>query len=123
MSTITLENMEFYAYHGCLEHEKTLGNTFLVTLSIQLNTSKAEKSDNLNDTLNYKEVYDTVSQIMKKRVDLIEHLANNIVTSVINRFAEIEEVSILLSKTNPPVGGKMEKVTISFNRKRKKLQK
>ena len=29
MSKIILENMEFHAFHGCMEHEKKLGNTFL----------------------------------------------------------------------------------------------
>ncbi len=118
MSIITLEKMEFHAYHGCLEHEKKIGNTFEVTLSMQLDTTKAEKSDNLNDTLNYKEVYDTVAKVMKKDVDLIEHLAHNIITEVMTQFPTIEESTLVLSKRNPPVGGKVEKVSITLTKKR-----
>ena len=68
MSEITLENMEFHAYHGCLEHENTLGNTFLVTLSMQFDTTAAEKTDQLSDTLNYKLVYDVVKAEMEIRL-------------------------------------------------------
>ena len=37
MSKIILDNMEFHAYHGVLEHEKELGNTFLVTVVMEIN--------------------------------------------------------------------------------------
>ncbi len=118
MSTITLENMEFYAYHGCLEHEKEIGNTYHVTLTMDLDTSTAEKTDNLNDTLNYKEVYDVVKKTMNEPVDLIEHLANKVINSVMSKFPEITQTTISLSKNNPPVGGKVEKVTIKLTQKR-----
>ncbi len=117
MSTITLENMEFYAYHGCLQHEKEIGNTYNVTLTMNLDTSLAEKTDNLDDTLNYKKVYDVVQKVMNNPVNLIEHLAHNILNAVINDFATISQATILLSKNNPPVGGKVEKVTISLTKK------
>ncbi len=118
MSVITLDKMEFHAYHGCLEHEKEYGNTFQVTLSMQLDTTKAEKSDNLKDTLNYKEIYDTVSKVMKKRVHLIESLAHNIITEVMHQFPVIKESKLILSKCNPPLGGKVDKVSITLTKKR-----
>ncbi len=118
MSIITLEKMEFHAYHGLLEYEKVLGNTFEVTLSIKLDTTKAEKSDNLDDTLNYKRVYDTVSKVMKIRTNLIEHLAKNIITAVMTQFPIIEKSTVVLSKYNPPIGGKVKKATITLTKKR-----
>jgi len=68
MSIITLENMEFHAYHGCLEHEQQFGNTFLVTLDMEFDTNLAEQSDQLNDTLNYKLVYDEVKKHFQELV-------------------------------------------------------
>ncbi len=118
MSTIILENMEFYAYHGCLEHEKQIGNLFNITLTISLDTTTAQKTDNLEDTLNYKKVYDIVKSVMDKPVNLIEHLADNILTAVMSNFTQINQATILLSKNNPPVGGKMEKVSISLTQSR-----
>ena len=58
MSVITLHNMKFHAYHGCLDFEKEEGNTFLVSVIMELNTTLAGKTDDLDDTLNYQQVYD-----------------------------------------------------------------
>ena len=114
MSKITLKDMEFHAYHGCLEHEKQNGNTFLVTLSMEIDTSAAEQSDRLEDTLNYKLVYDVVKEEMDKPSNLIEHIANRIKKSVQAKFPQIKKLKLKLSKLNPPVGGKTAKVSIEL---------
>ena len=82
LAQIALENMEFYAYHGCLEHEKKYGNTFGVDLWMDLNCEMAAKTDNLSDTLNYQEVYDIVKCEMDKPADLIEHVGHRITEAV-----------------------------------------
>ena len=64
MSNIILENMEFHAFHGCLEHEQKLGNTFYVTIKMEFDTSKAGLSDELVQTVNYQYVYDVVKAQM-----------------------------------------------------------
>ena len=62
---IELEGMEFKAYHGCLEQEKVRGNLFTVDFRGELDLSAAAESDNLNDTLNYGEIYEIVADEMK----------------------------------------------------------
>ena len=118
MAKIILENMEFHAFHGCLEHEQNLGNTFIVSLSMQLETSLAGKTDNLNDTLNYQLVYDVVKREMEIPSKLIEHVGQRIVDCVYYEFSQIMEVELKLSKLNPPLGGKVDRVTILLDRKR-----
>jgi 7,8-dihydroneopterin aldolase/epimerase/oxygenase len=118
MSKITLKNMEFHAYHGCMEHEQQVGNTFLVTVSIETDTEKAEKSDHLEDTLNYKSVYDVIKTEMEQPSKLIEHVAYRIRETVMHKFPEIKKINVKLSKLNPPLGGKSEKVSIELKAKR-----
>lgn len=118
MSKITLKNMEFYAYHGCLKHEKTLGNTFLVTLSFDSDTAKAEQSDCLEDTLNYQLIYDTIQHIVSVPVNLIEHLGNNIADTIMKNFPTINRLQLTLSKLNPPLGAKVESVSIEIEKER-----
>lgn len=112
MSKITLENMKFHAYHGCLDFEKEQGNTFFVSLTMELDTNKAELSDNLEDTLNYQEVYDVVKREMERPSDLIEHVARRIKDAVTRTFPSIKSLKIELSKMNPPLGGDVERVKI-----------
>lgn len=110
--------MEFHAFHGCMEFEQQLGNTFIVSLSMELNTEKAGKTDNLEDTLNYQLVYDVVKVQMEIPSKLIEHVGQRILDSVFNLFPEIQELEVKLSKLNPPLGGKVERVTIELGKKR-----
>ena len=114
MGKITLENMKFHAYHGFFDFEKADGNTFLVSLTMELDTSTAERTDDLADTLNYQEVYDVVKQQMEIPSDLIEHVARRIYDAVIRHFPQIQSLKISLSKLNPPLGGEVEKVMIEI---------
>ncbi len=45
--------MEFFAHHGCFAEERIVGTHFLVDLSMEYDTSKAEISDNLEETIDY----------------------------------------------------------------------
>jgi len=114
MSIIAIENMEFHAYHGCLEHEKTLGNTFLVSVSMEIDTTKAGKTDNLEDTLNYQQVYDVIKEQMAIPSNLIEHAAQRMIDLLKIQSPEVKQFTLKLSKLNPPMGGKVEKVSIEL---------
>ena len=118
MAKIILENMEFHAFHGFLDHESELGNTFLVSISMDINTEKAGKTDDLHDTLNYQSVYNIVRNEMKIPSTLIEHVGQRILDAVFEEYQQIKELEVTLSKLNPPLGGKVEKVSIVLNNKR-----
>lgn len=115
MSRITLQNMKFHAFHGCLDFEKREGNTFLVTISMNLDTSIAEETDNLEDTLNYQEVYDVVKKEMENPSELIEYVARRIYNALKNTFPKISTLKVELSKMNPPLGGDVESVKIEIS--------
>ena len=42
MATISIEGMEFHAYHGCFEEEQVIGNTFMVDVHMETDTTLAE---------------------------------------------------------------------------------
>lgn len=116
MSKITLENMTFHAYHGCLEHEKLLGNTFLVTLALELDTESAGLSDELTDTLNYQLVYDLVKTEMQIPSKLIEHVGHRIAEKVFCSFTQVSALKLKVSKLNPPLGAKVEAVSFEIEK-------
>lgn len=118
MSKISLENMEFYAFHGVLDHEKQIGNTFVVSVEMELDTTKAGESDNLEDTLNYQSVYDVIKREMNIPSKLIEHAGQRITDAVFESFPQINQLCVRLSKLNPPLGAKVERVIIELTRSR-----
>lgn len=118
MSKIILENMEFHAFHGCLDFEQQLGNTFIVDISMELDTTQSGFTDNLENTLNYQLVYDVVKAQMEIPSKLIEHAGQRIMDNIFDQFQQINELKVRLSKLNPPLGGKVERVTIELKKYR-----
>ena len=102
---IELEGMEFKAYHGVLEQEKVRGNEFVVDFRGELDLSSAAESDNLNDTLNYAEIYDIVAYEMSIPSELLENVAGRIVKAIERQFPQLVSFSVRVSKKRPPVDG------------------
>ncbi len=118
MGWIEIEGMEFYAYHGHFKEEQMVGNRFLLDLKIKTNLQPAANSDNLNDTLDYQKVYQIIQDEMNTKSFLIENIGKRILDRLGNHFQNNAEHFILkLSKMNPPLGGKVEKVSIVMERK------
>lgn len=119
---IELEGMEFHAFHGCFEEERTLGNTFIVDFRGTADLSAAAASDRLEDTIDYGVIYDIVEREMKQTSSLIENVAGRIVTEIEKQLPEFPEFSVRVSKRNPPVSGKCawSRVTLTGGTGRKK---
>lgn len=113
-----LEGMEFKAYHGCLPQEKVRGNNFIVDFRGELDLSSAAESDNLEDTLNYADIYDIVSEEMSIPSELLENVAGRIVKSIAARFPQLESFSIRVSKSKPPVDGIVQWSRVTLFHKR-----
>ncbi|MCR5423413.1 MAG: dihydroneopterin aldolase [Bacteroidales bacterium] len=112
MSFITIDNMEFYAFHGCFEEEQAIGTRFRVSLRLKVDTSRAQQSDNIADTVNYLEVYQVVKREMMVPSHLLEHVARRIGVAVQGAFPLVESLWVKVSKLNPPLGGQMESVSV-----------
>ena len=116
MGLIEIEGMKFYAFHGHFESEQIVGNEFLLNLKIETNCSPAAVSDNLNDALNYQSAYEIVKKEMEKPSHLLENVAQRILDALYLSFASIQKAEIKISKLNPPMGGEIEKVSVTITR-------
>lgn len=114
MSTISIEQMEFYAYHGCFREEQIIGTRFLVDLELEVDTKRAEVSDDLAETVNYQEVYLLVKRQMEEKSKLLEHVGRRILDAIREEFPEVSSARIKISKMNPPLGGKMKNVSLTL---------
>ena len=112
MSIISIEQMEFYAYHGCFKEEQIIGTYFNVDLYMEVNTEEAERSDKLGDTVNYQEVYLLVKREMEIKAKLLEHVGRRILDAVMQHYPEVKSAEIKISKMNPPLGGKIKNVSL-----------
>jgi dihydroneopterin aldolase len=114
MSVISIEGMEFFAYHGCFKEEQIIGTKFRVDLFLETDTTTAENSDNLYDTVNYLSVYQVVKAEMEIKSKLLEHVGRRILNRVLDEFPLIKNARIKIKKLNPPLGGKMDFVALEL---------
>ncbi len=114
MSVITIKNMEFYAFHGCFDEEQRIGTHFSVDISFETSSVLAEKTDKVEDTVDYSKVYQVIKQEMNKPSHLLEHVARRIINAIKQGFPAIEKISVEVKKLNPPVGGKMDYVSVKL---------
>ncbi len=112
MSVISIEGMEFFAYHGCFKEEQIIGTKFNVDLFLETDTTKAEQTDSLIDTVNYLAVYQSVKDEMETKSKLLEHVGRRILNRIKNDFPTVVSAKIKIKKLNPPLGGKMDFVSL-----------
>jgi 7,8-dihydroneopterin aldolase/epimerase/oxygenase len=116
MGIIEIEGMKFYAFHGHFDSEQVVGNEFTVNLKIETELEKAAISDNLNDALNYQTAYEIIKNEMAVSSHLLENVAKRILDSLYFHFTSIKKAEVKISKMNPPMGGEIEKVSITLTR-------
>lgn len=103
-SKIYLRNVRFHAFHGVLPQEGIVGNDYLVNLVLDYDFSSAMKTDDLQGTLNYAEVYQKVREEMAVPSKLLEHAAGRIAHRLFSDFPEIQKLQLSITKVNPPMG-------------------
>lgn len=114
LASISVNNLEVFAYHGCMEEEAEIGTRFSVNAHLYYDISKAALSDDLKHAVDYGEVSAIVKEELLKRNNLIE----TVVVRIINRLKAInggvEKVRVELTKHKPPIEVNVESVTISL---------
>ena len=106
--------MRFYAHHGCFVQERAIGTHFTVDLSFTTDTSRAEVSDNIADTVSYLNVYQVVKAQMQQPSNLLEHVARRVGEAVLREFPAVASITVKVSKMNPPLGGQMDSVSVEL---------
>lgn len=105
MGTISLEGLEFFAYHGVYDEEQKIGNKYAIDIVIEADVAEAAQTDRLRDTINYEAIYKMAAEVMQHRARLLEHIAYQIIARIRAAYPHVESVSVAVSKFNPPVGG------------------
>ena len=116
-STISLNGIRLWAYHGCLPEERKIGTQYIINIAINVDTSAAEKSDCINDTVDYSVIYEIISKIFSEPVNLIEHLARKILNAIHDNFPQINNSTITIQKTNPPISGEIYSASFTLSYK------
>lgn len=119
MDYIRLKNMKFFAYHGLFKEEEKLGQRFEVDLELALSLEKAGRTDHMQDSVHYGEVYDVVKNVIEnRRYHLLESLAQNIASEVLDKDIRISEVAVVVRKPAVPIAGILDCAEVEIRRTR-----
>ena len=113
---VSLEGIEFYAFHGFYEYERKEGNDFVVDVHVSTDFSTAAGTDDLSGTVNYEGIYQIVKEEMAISTKLLERLAQRMVDRIQQSFIKVKKIEISVAKKNPPVGGKVDQSRITMIR-------
>ncbi|MGD0340599.1 MAG: dihydroneopterin aldolase [Bacteroidales bacterium] len=116
MGLIQIEGMEFYSFHGHYKEEQIVGNKFFVDLTLETDMTKPMESDNLRDAANYQRAYEIVKHQMDIKSHLLEHIAGRILDALFAEMEGIKKATVKVSKMNPPMGGKINSVSVTVSR-------
>lgn len=84
MSQVFIRDLVIEAKHGIHAHEKIHKQRFNISLELEVNTPKAFESDNIDDTVSYSWLRQTIIDIADKNsFDLIERLAQVILDEIL----------------------------------------
>jgi 7,8-dihydroneopterin aldolase/epimerase/oxygenase len=109
---IYVNNIQLYAYHGCLEEEAKIGSAYTVDIEIDTNFSVAADSDDLSKTVDYVVVYNIVKEEMAIRSKLIETVAKRIGLKLKTVCGSGNHYHVKVTKINPPMNGNVGSVSV-----------
>jgi dihydroneopterin aldolase len=113
INVIRLKNAVFYAYHGAMEDEQTLGGKFECDVEMFCDFTAAAQTDSLKMTVDYERVYGCMQRIvLEKKYYLLEALANSIAQGLLREFGSIDRVVVRIRKPHPPVKGVVDHVEV-----------
>ena len=113
---LSVTGIECYGHHGVFEHERREGQTFLVDLTLGLDTRPAAASDDLHDTVDYGSLVEQVKAAVESDpVDLIETLAERI-SGVCLLDDRVEWARVTVHKPGAPIAATFADVTLTITR-------
>ncbi|NJK55430.1 MAG: dihydroneopterin aldolase [Pleurocapsa sp. SU_5_0] len=116
MDSIQVSGIRAYGYVGYLPEEKVLGQWFEVDLTLWIDLSAAGKSDQITDTLDYREAIAIVKeQITTAKFDLVEKLVSAIADKILS-LEKVNQVRVQLSKPAAPIPDFGGRITLDITR-------
>lgn len=118
-AVIHVNGLEVHARHGLLPEEKRKEQLFRFDLELHLGSCMACANDNIDATVDYAAVCDDVVALVRSEsFDLLEKLAGEIASMLLERYATVGSVKVRAVKVSPILAHQVESVAVSLERSR-----
>ena len=117
--SIFVKGLSLHAYHGVMQHEAKVGQTFSLDLTLDIDLTAASRSDKLAHTVGYDQVVEVASlAFCARRYRLVEAAAGAVADAVLDRFAQVTSVRVTVHKPHAPIAATFADVGVTILRAR-----
>ena len=117
--TVFVTGLALHAYHGVMQHEAKVGQTFQLDLVLDIDLTEASRSDKLAHTVGYDQVVDVASAAFcERRYRLVEAAAGAVAEAVLDRFPTVLSVRVTMHKPHAPIAAIFDDVGVVLTRSR-----
>ena len=117
---VFISGLALHAYHGVMQHEAKVGQTFTLDLMLDIDLTEASRSDKLAHTVGYDEVVAIATRAFcARRYRLVEAAAGAVAEAVLSRFPSVASVRVTVHKPHAPIAATFADVGVSIVRARR----
>ena len=117
--SVFVNGLVLHAYHGVMEHEANVGQTFRLDLVVEADLAQASRTDRIAFTVGYDEVVDAASRAFcGSRYRLVEAAAGAVADALLDRFAQVSTVRVTVHKPHAPIAATFADVGVTLIRSR-----
>jgi 7,8-dihydroneopterin aldolase/epimerase/oxygenase len=117
---IFVHGLVLHAYHGVMQHEAKVGQTFKLDLLLDIDLAEASRTDKLKNTVSYDAVVRTASEAFcAKRYRLVEAAAGAVADAVLDSSPAVRRVRVTVHKPHAPIAANFDDIGVIIERARR----
>ena len=117
-TTVKVENLKIYAFHGCMEEEKVIGSDYVVNIEADCCVGNDAFNDMISETVDYVDLARIAKTEMLTRSKLLEAVVKRIIDRSFEEIDVLNRISVTVSKLNPPINADVEAVSVTMEEER-----
>jgi dihydroneopterin aldolase len=116
---IFVNGLALHAYHGVMQHEAKVGQSFQLDLVLDIDLAAASRSDKLKDTISYDTVVKTASDAFcTRRYRLVEAAAGAVAEALLAEFPQLRSIRVTVHKPHAPIAATFTDIGVVVERAR-----
>jgi len=116
---VFVTGLVLHAYHGVMQHEAKVGQTFRLDLVLDIDLAEASRTDKLKHTVSYDMVVKTASEAFcARRYRLVEAAAGAVADAVLERCPQVSAIRVTVHKPHAPIAATFDDIGVVIERER-----
>jgi dihydroneopterin aldolase len=116
---IFVSGLALHAYHGVMQHEAKVGQTFRLDLVLTIDLADAARTDKLTHTVSYDMVVKLAREAFcVRRYRLVEAAAGAVAQQVLAHCPQVRAVAVTVHKPHAPIAATFDDVGVTIERVR-----